>query len=90
MLRQSAVDSARASRFHLSGRELRSQPQDLIYRYLLETLDCDQAPDPAYPRATSGQGTITITGQSMPICDPGAQIRVRSVKCLYLWRCGLK
>jgi TonB family protein len=90
MLQQSAIDSARGSRFQAPAQESPSQPLELTYRYVINPLECDQAPDPSYPRVSSETYTITITGQVMTICDPAAQIRVRSAKCLYLWRCSLK
>ena len=41
------------------------------------------------PHVTQSQSTVTIVGRPVAICDPPASIvRVRSAKCLFLWRCG--
>jgi TonB family protein len=87
MLQASAIDSARGSRFRATPTVSSRQPLELNYRYVIVPLRCDQAPDPTYPRVSSDADTITITGQVVPLCDPGFT-RVRSIKCLYLWRCG--
>jgi TonB family protein len=41
------------------------------------------------PQVTQSQGTVTIVGRPVAICDPPASIvRVRSARCLFLWRCA--
>jgi TonB family protein len=45
----------------------------------------------AYPRATQSRGQVLIVLGRIKICDPVTTIkyaRVRSVRCLYLWKCG--
>ena len=90
MLQQSAIDSARGSRFQALTQVNPGQPGELTYSFVIVPLACDQAPDPSYPHVSSAAGEITVTGQVMTICDPAASVRVRSAKCLYLWRCGRK
>ncbi len=39
------------------------------------------------------ENLVTVTEQSVPICDPAAvieRVRFRIAKCLYLWKCGSK
>ena len=40
------------------------------------------------PEVTQLGDHIIIVAVRSCICDPGASRRVRSLKCLYLWRCG--
>jgi len=91
MLRQAAVDNAKGSKFRLAEGSDAEGFYDLTYRFKMVFLDCDQAPDSGgFPHIQYGSNLITITAQAVPICDPAADLRVRSIKCLYLWRCGLK
>ena len=92
MLRQAAADSAKRSKFAspVGGHPDESYP--LVYKFLLDdTRGCNQERDPSYPRVKSESNTITIFDQPVPMCDPTAErVRVRSWKCLYLWKCRLR
>jgi len=90
MLRQTTMDSARGSRFEIEKNSQSESPYLLRYTYLLKPLDCGQALDNSYPLVRHDSDTVTVTGEVVPLCDPGGEIRVRSLKCLYLWRCGIK
>jgi hypothetical protein len=44
-----------------------------------------------YPQITHTENRVIVTGQSQLTCDPVVSFtRVRSAKCLWLWRCGHK
>jgi TonB family protein len=90
MLRDAALNSAKGSSFQSSPGGDSNEPFELTYKFVLEVLDCDKAPDSSFPLVQHDSDTVTVTGQAMPICDPGAEIRVRSLKCLYLWRCSIR
>lgn len=41
------------------------------------------------PQVTQSQGIVTIVDRPVATCDPSSTVeKVRSVKCLFLWRCG--
>ena len=47
-------------------------------------------PEKSYPVITQSENHITVTEPSLQTCDPAEKIvahKVRSAKCLYLWRC---
>jgi|HubBroStandDraft_1064217.scaffolds.fasta_scaffold62813_2 TonB family protein len=92
MLRQAAAESARGSRFQPVREDQVGHVYQLSYRFSLEFLGCDQARDQSYPRVKFESNTVAISEQVPPLCDPGAEVRVRvrSAKCLFLWKCGLK
>jgi hypothetical protein len=49
--------------------------------------------EPRAPEVTQSQHKITITVEPECTCDPSVtitRIKVRSAKCLYLWKCGLR
>jgi TonB family protein len=90
MLKKSAVESARQSLFEPAQQGTES-PYELIYRFNLDPGDCSEEKDPSYPRVSDNLNAVTITDKSPMLCDPTATatyIKVRSVKCLYLWRCA--
>jgi hypothetical protein len=89
MLRQAAVDSATRSQFQANLKN-RTGGYRLVYRFVLDqTTKCEH--DDSYPQVKHEANVVTITEQNVPICDPAAVIeKVRSAKCLYLWKCGSK
>ena len=92
MLRQAAVDSAKRSKFASAAGGHADESYPLVYKFLLDdTRGCNQDRDPSYPRIKSESNTITISEQPVPMCDPTAErIRVRSWKCLYIWKCKVR
>ena len=90
MLRQAAIESAKGSKFQPVSEGQVGQMYQLSYEFSLEVLGCEQARDQSYPRVTFDANTVEISEQVPPLCDPGADIKVRSAKCLFLWKCGLK
>jgi TonB family protein len=92
MLKQAAVDSAARSRFELAPGDQAEPSYQLVYRFaLVKALACGQQRDTSYPHIHFESNTVTISEQPMTICDPvgeTAPVRVRSIKCLFLWKCG--
>jgi len=98
LLQRAAADSAHQSQFecHECGEEL--TPYRLVMHFRLVDSGCcvaedskatDIGPLRTYPQITRSQDHVTIVDQVACICDPVAQIgKVRSLKCLYLWRCA--
>jgi hypothetical protein len=101
MLKQAAVDSATHSQFACRGCG-RPMQYSLSYSYrLIDDGDCCAGyaviPKVAQqPTSHDGEGRpqtqIIITGTQGCICDSTFEItkKVRSPKCLYLWKCGTK
>lgn len=88
MLKKAAIESAKSSTFQAQDASQRDQAYELTYVFELHYLNCGEAPDTSYPRVTSDSDVVTISAEAMPICDPAAEIPVRSARCLWLWRCG--
>jgi TonB family protein len=90
MLRQAAMDAVKQARFECKNCNSDLIPFTLTYRYeFAPGVPCSPR-DNSYPRITSSQVTITVQDQPVWLCDPGGSVskRVRSAKCLYLWKCG--
>ena len=101
MLKQAALDSAQPS--HFECRACTEALTSYSLRYTFELLpprdltgDCttwtDEQRD-AHPPAKVdlSHHEITVFGTTLSTCDPSAQLRkVRSVKCVYLWKCSLR
>lgn len=97
MLKQAAVDSARRSAFRLASGDQAQQSYQLVYRFTLDKAPaCNRERDKSYPHIHYDSNTITISEQPTPECDPGPwdpageRVRVRSIRCLYLWKCRLR
>jgi TonB family protein len=92
MLRQAALESAQKSEFECadcSG----ATSYFLVYEFELrdgchfgphcELLDSDQS------LVTQTPGRVVVSAVSLCTCDPAVAVtRVRSPRCLYLWKCG--
>ncbi len=94
MLRDAALESAKDSKFESLQGAYAGELYELRYKFVLELVDSDTAPDWSYKHVDydASTNTITISGKAPagPICTLYAEFRVRSAKCLFLWRCGLK
>jgi TonB family protein len=100
LLKDSAVTSARQSQFECRGCTEQFNEYRLVYTFNIEgECECEpretpsikKEPQLAYPQFPDAQNRVTIVAQVLCICDPAAtKIRVRSAKCLYLWRCVSK
>jgi TonB family protein len=97
LLQQAALDSAQKSKFECRKCDEAASIQ-LVYTFqLVGPESCckptenhsenDQADQPI-PRVIQSQNHITVLDQPTCICDPAADVtKVRSLKCLYLWKC---
>jgi hypothetical protein len=97
LLAQAALDSAHRSRF-----ECRKCSETVTYLRLVFTFQLvgpnscctpqkegTKEPGEQIPRVTQVLNRVTVVDQPACICDPGPDVtKVRSAKCLYLWRCG--
>ncbi len=100
LLKQAAVDSALHSQFACKncGEEVRSLK--MLYSFQLgPTSYCTDGSSTAngdekqeiYPRVTVSLNHVSIIDQPVGTCDLAfiaTEKKVRSAKCLYLWRCG--
>jgi TonB family protein len=97
MLRQAALASAQQSKFECRHCNENANSYQLTYKFELVPMeygpDCEIKSDISntakYPEVIQSQNNVTLTDYSIGLCDPGVTItRVRSAKCLYLWKCG--
>jgi len=98
LLRAAALDSAQHGRFECRNCSEATTSYRLVYTFQIEGVcSCwpvDSRPQPndsdqAYPQITDATNRVTVTAQALCICDPTSDFRKRrSLKCLYLWRCG--
>jgi TonB-like protein len=94
LLREAALQSARQSQFECRKCSDGITPYQMVYTFQLNnSCDCDadskQGQPP--PGVTQSENHVTLVAQSACLCDPSAEIvKVRSAKCLYLWKCGVR
>jgi TonB family protein len=89
LLRQAALTSAEHSQFACENCGDKAVLFQLLYSFQLgPTAYCTK--EKSYPRVTQSENHVTVLDQVVGTCDPTVQVRkVRSIKCLYLWRCGV-
>lgn len=100
LLKESALTSAQQSKFECRGCTEQLTKYRLIYSFEVEgECECEpkgtqskqKEPEQTYPRVTDAQHRVTVVAHILCICDPAAAItKVRSLKCLYLWKCSSK
>jgi len=87
MLRAPATESAKEMQFDCTACPSPETHFHVVFKYeLTRPFYCDP-PDRSYPRVSDDGDIVTFTGQPAGTCDPAAT-RVRSVKCVYLWKCS--
>jgi hypothetical protein len=100
LLRQMALENAQQSQFacnDCSSEDVRSY--GLVYTFELgptsyctaEPNKSGARPEQPYPRLTQSQGHVTLVDQPVGTCDLAGTVtysKVRSAKCLYLWKCA--
>ena len=101
MLRQAAIDSAKQSHFECRNCAA-PLSYSLVYTFeLTRKGDCCNAfSSPTEvteePETINNEGRpqtgVTVASRHICLCDPPATMtkRVRSIKCLYLWKCSVK
>jgi len=104
LLAQSAIDSAQHSRFEcrICSETLTSLRFVYTFQLIAPETCCGAKEDGTeknessdqIPRVTQSLNRVTLLARAGPvcICDPGPDVKykVRSAKCLYLWRCGTR
>jgi TonB family protein len=102
ILVQSAIDSARQSQFECDNCGTEGASLHLLYTFRLPGEDeCCNATkkEPSspvaqemIPRVEQTLNHITVVDRPICFCDPGVMTlgKVRSPKCLYLWRCSVR
>jgi len=99
LLRQFALENAQQSQFACSECREEVSSYRLVYTFELgptsyctdEPNKSSASPEQPYPRLTQSQGHVTLVDQPVGTCDPAGTItysKVRSAKCLYLWKCA--
>ena len=99
MLVEAAINSARASHFECRNCAGTVPAYSLTYEFRMVASDpeqfCNNPDQQPPPELDASLHKITVLGNEVWTCDPSAAIRrtytrVRSAKCLYLWKCGLR
>ena len=98
LLQVVALDSAQHSIFECHECREALTSYSILYTFVFTTQHCCQPQESpaaiergAQLRAgmAQSQNHITVLSEPLCICDPGADIvKVRSLKCLFLWHCG--
>ena|SRR5271170_576609 len=101
MLKQAALDAVQQARFECQGCGESSTQIHIAVRYTLgEARPCSGTEEStvaslandSYLQVTHSVDTITITDRPIGTCDYAATISTknaaRSIKCLFLWKCG--
>jgi TonB family protein len=98
MLTAAAVDSAQHTQFECRKCSVAENPYRLVYTFQIKYSDScmptgnsskhDDQEQPS-PRITDAEHRVTTTAESVCTYDPASDFKKsRSLKCLYLWRCG--
>ncbi len=99
LLKKSALESAQQSQFECRNCRDEQTWYRLVYSFELDPMDCaeqaenskDSQKKKTYPIVFKSQDQVVVTDESISICDPGPTItkyKIRSWKCLYLWKCA--
>jgi TonB family protein len=98
LLQRAALDSAQRSQFECRKCGESVTSLRLVYTFQLvgpehcctaDDSSKDIQPGQPIPRVIQSQDHVTLIDHPVCICDPRADVtRERSIKCLYLWRCG--
>jgi TonB family protein len=90
LLRESAEQAARRTRFECRGCGDRATQYSLhvSFRLLSESAPARPEPPPLIVSPTQGWVTVHLMEQQHQIHVHYATLRVRAPECLYLWRCG--
>jgi hypothetical protein len=90
LLVQAALDSAQHSQFECRGCSDEVTSYSLTYSFEFVTgAPSDDGEKKAFEVIQPGNWVRIIAGPLHVIADPDTP-RVRSAKCLYVWRCGLR
>jgi hypothetical protein len=94
LLREAALQSARQSQFECRKCSDRITPYRMVYTFQFSnSCDCEADSKQGQPPlgVTQSENHVSLVAQLACLCDPVAEIvKVRSARCLYLWKCGRK
>jgi TonB-like protein len=99
LLKQSALISVQQSHFECRNCNEIENSLSIVYSFQLgptvhcgTTVPADSKPEQRYPQVIQSQRHITLLDQPIGTCDtaPTIGLKVRSAKCLYLWKCGFR
>jgi hypothetical protein len=96
MLKEAALESARQSQFECKQCAQALTSYALTYRFEIAPRDpqktCTEPEQPSPPaRMDTFKHQVTVFASDIWTCDPRVElVRVRSFKCLYLWKCGVR
>ncbi|MGA9964281.1 MAG: energy transducer TonB [Terriglobales bacterium] len=94
MLREAALESAQNSQFECRGCGEAVTSYSLVYSFQLATERTAGLPhddgDPQPIHVFQSQNHVTVVAEPTVAIFDVWPVRVRSAKCLYLWRCGLR
>jgi TonB family protein len=98
LLAPAALESAKSSKFECRNCSEKMLSYRLVFTFETSTerepCPGEKAPnltEQPFPRVGQSGNHITVTERPVIICDPASTIsrtKVRSVKCLFLWKCG--
>jgi TonB family protein len=97
LLKEAALENAQRSQFACRDCSEDGNSYRLVYTFELTQTDSNSPEDrvatvdPVHPglRITQSVGHVIVRDQGLIFSDPGPDHRkVRSAKCLYLWKCG--
>jgi TonB family protein len=91
MLKEAAIESAKQAQFECRGCKEAAAPCSLVYTFQFSDESCCTAPSRP-PKVSQSEHHVWITTAPFCLCDPSFTVtrKVRSAKCLYLWRCGVR
>jgi len=92
MLKHAAMESAKQSQFECRGcTDAGTTSYPLVYSFQFSNEDCCTASS-GPPKVSQSQNRISVTTSPFCLCDPATKVtrKVRSVKCLYLWKCAVR
>jgi TonB family protein len=88
MLKEAALESAQTSQYECRECSEAVMSYSLVYTFLLATELANQTPQVS---VTQSQNHVTVVAEpAFVTLDNIAHLRVRSAKCLYLWKCGIR
>jgi hypothetical protein len=100
MLRQVALESALKTRLKCDDCAGSPATSQIVYKFELgEAIYCSQSVEPSkdgkperpYPQLTYTSNVVNVYDRPFGTCDYAADIestRTRSIRCLFLWKCG--
>jgi len=89
MLQQAAIDSAQQSHFECRECTDGATLYSLTYTFQFSNEDCCAGSTGA-PTVSQSENRVLVVAAPFCFCDPARSRKVRSAKCLYLWKCGIR